>query len=335
MLPMIDIKPTDSSCIYSTLCFVVDQAKQLSLPTPVVTFYQPLWIKAVEIAKAAHLDIVCRLGGFHIMKIFLGAIGTVMAGSGIEELLGQIYGSNTVVHMMHGDAVSRAVRGHFMLQGALVVRLLKTTVFNADSTMPQHSLLDNVRQLIDTVDANKVDVGDCSMLVSELVSTIEAQLNAIMDTLSVQSRTAKLWIRYFRYVAILKHFLLAERTCNWQLHLKCVHDMLNLFAATGRNSYCKSCRLYLQIMVDLPNTHPGLYDMFAVRGLHSVRRTDGRYWGGLSLDLIIEQCLMKCIKGQGGLTRGRGMSDSVRSLWVSTMPQCAAVHLPVIMATCR
>jgi len=32
MLPVIDMKPTDSSCIYSTLCFVIHQAKQLNIP---------------------------------------------------------------------------------------------------------------------------------------------------------------------------------------------------------------------------------------------------------------------------------------------------------------
>jgi len=105
MLPVIDMKPTDSSCIYSTLCFVVRQAKQLNIPTPAITFGQPLWLKTVEISKAAGLDIACRLRGF-VMKSFLGAIGTVTAGSGIEELLGQIYGSDTVVHMLHGNAVS-------------------------------------------------------------------------------------------------------------------------------------------------------------------------------------------------------------------------------------
>lgn len=108
--------------------------------------------------------------------------------------------------------------------------------------------------------------------------------------------------------------------------------MLNIFAACGHNSYFKSCRLYLQLMVDLPQSHPWLYKMYTEHGFHSVRRTD-RFWGGLSLDLIIEQCLMKCVKGQGGLTRGRGMTESVRSVWVSTMHHCAAVHLALLTVT--
>lgn len=57
--------------------------------------------------------IVIRLGGFHLQMSFLGAIGHIMSGSGLQELLECVYASNAVVHMLSGKAVSRAVRGHF------------------------------------------------------------------------------------------------------------------------------------------------------------------------------------------------------------------------------
>jgi len=46
-------------------------------------------------------------------------------------------------------------------------------------------------------------------------------------------------------------------------------------------------------------------------GSHSIRRFN-RFWGGLLTDLIVEQVMMKAVKGRGGLTHGRGMTDSVR-----------------------
>jgi len=326
MLPMVDLKPTDASCIYSTLLFVVQQAKHLQVPAAVITFDQPLWMKAVDIAAATGLDIVCRLGGFHIIKSYLGAIGSVMAGSGLEELLGTVYGPDTVVAMMNGNAVSRAVRGHLLVQGALVVKLVQT-ILDSDQ------LLDDIHKCIADIDARKVDSSDSSVLDDDALKQIEAALSDMKTKMSAESRTAKLWTRYIDYVQLLKLFLLAERTSNWYLHLKCIHDMLNVFAATGHNNYYKSCRLYLQLMLNLPNSHPQLHEMFASGGLHSVRRTEGRYWGGLSMDLIIEQCLMKSIKGQGGLTRGRGMSETVRAVWVATMHQEAAVHLALSTVT--
>jgi len=88
--------------------------------------------------------------------------------------------------------------------------------------------------------------------------------------------------------------------------------MLNLFSAAGHNNYVKSGRLYLQLMSSLPDTHPWLYGMFNEHGFHVIRRSD-LFWAGLSSDLVIEQTLMRSAKGRGGLTRGRGFSESVRS----------------------
>ena len=101
--------------------------------------------------------------------------------------------------------------------------------------------------------------------------------------------------------------------------------MLNLFAATGHINYAKSGRLYLQLMMDLPNKHPWLYHKPAVEGHHVVRRTV-KFWVGLCPDFVIEQVLMCSLKSRGGLTRGRGMSPSVRVLWVHSMHSCGSIH---------
>ena len=82
-LPIIDLNLSDETCIFSNLSFQ-SQARKLNIPTPCITFDQPLWIKAVEITKNKSLNVVCRLGGFHIMMSFLGSIGSMMKGSGLE-----------------------------------------------------------------------------------------------------------------------------------------------------------------------------------------------------------------------------------------------------------
>lgn len=55
-------------------------------------------------------------------------------------------------------------------------------------------------------------------------------------------------------------------------------------------------------------------------GYHTVRRSD-RYWAGLWTDLIIEQVISR-----GGLTRGRGITESVCSTWIHSVHTCASVH---------
>ncbi|KAK4319394.1 hypothetical protein Pmani_009677 [Petrolisthes manimaculis] len=55
-----------------------------------VTFDETLYMKAVEMVAAAGKDgllskVVVRLGGFHLMS-FMGAVGNIKSGSGLEEL---------------------------------------------------------------------------------------------------------------------------------------------------------------------------------------------------------------------------------------------------------
>jgi len=60
---------------------------------------------------------------------FLGIIGHLMAGSGLQELLEIVYDSNSVCHMLTGKAISGAVRGH-MLKDAALNTILVADAYN-------------------------------------------------------------------------------------------------------------------------------------------------------------------------------------------------------------
>jgi hypothetical protein len=155
------------------------------------------------------------------------------------------------------------------------------------------------------------------------VETLHNALSALKMQLAAESRTARLWIQYLDYIQILKDFIRADRTCDWPLHLASLRKMLNLFAATGHRHYAKSVRLYLQEMADLPQTRPWLHEQLS-KGLFALRRTD-LFWAGLSTDLVIEQMMMRSAKSRGGLTRGRGMTESVRTMWVKSSSQVKSI----------
>jgi len=326
VLPIIDLNPNDLSCIYSTLTFILAQAKLLNIATPCITFDQPLWLKAVEIISSDRLNVVCRLGPFHIMMSFLGSIGTVMGGSGLVEALECCYGPNCVGQMISGKAVSRAVRGHFLVESALTVILLRHIMgISPNDSWTDGCLSGPDVEELKNVYNNVIGNRDCRQIKeSELCTKVQQMLCNLKAYLCEHSRTAGLWCQYLEYVSILKSFIRAERTADWSLHLMTFSKMLNLFAATGHNSYAKSGRLYLQMMLQLPEKHPLVHEQLS-NGFHAVRRSD-RYWAGLSTDLTIEQVLMRAVKGRGGLTHGRGMTDSVRLTWVRSLHKCGAFH---------
>ena len=67
-LRMIDMNPSDTSCIYSMLKYIQEHA-HCHGATPIITFDQPLWWKALmivltELIESDLRDIVLKLGGF-------------------------------------------------------------------------------------------------------------------------------------------------------------------------------------------------------------------------------------------------------------------------------
>jgi hypothetical protein len=372
-LPMIDLNPSDLNCVYSTLIFVCDHAHRYGV-TPIITFDQPLWWKAMTIVESetdsSKLSyVVVRLGGFHTLMSFLGSIGHLMAGTGLQELLETVFAPNTVTHILSGKAVARAIRGHLLLDTALNT-VLVANIFGIKLSSPsitevqdddistdtdEHPSVTEVRdddasrdtpESIDSTPAVASEDEEKSipyelqalgglidkLLEGEMLSsdvTSSSELSSVKEKISnalnaIEHRTGKLWVMYMKCIDIVRDFLRSERTGDWTLHLQILQDMLPYFAASGHNLYTKSVHLYLQKMAKLEDSNPVVYSKF-MDGFHVVRRSD-RFWAGLSPDLVIEQVLMRSLKTTGGLTRGRGMTETQRLVWCLSRPVCAEVN---------
>ena len=107
--------------------FASNEIKKRGKHTCMVTLDQPLFIKATDIVFASNElnNVVVKLVGFHLLMSFLGTIGFIMAGSGLEELWSTVYAKALVVQMLTGHNYARAMRAHFMTQQALVVLLFE------------------------------------------------------------------------------------------------------------------------------------------------------------------------------------------------------------------
>ena len=165
-------------------------------PCPVVTFDQPLYWKASEIIEdspsGSHLkSIVLLLGCFHTFMNLLGAIDTLMKGTGLEDILGSVYGENTLAHMMTGKSVQRAFRAH-LLADKCINRMVVAEIVKEDpefaamieeSEKMYLSLLHG-KETLETVQA------------SYLVSKVNMWLEKKKLELCTRSKTSQLWFNY-------------------------------------------------------------------------------------------------------------------------------------------
>lgn len=314
-LPFINSPPSNYSTIYSALDFALHETEGAKKKICIITFDQPLYMKAREITASLPEKIssrfFIRLGGFHLLMSFMGAIGFIMAGSGLKELLCTIFACNSVDKILSGHAFARGIRGHFLIHDVLGQILIREAHFSDDVCEEMKNLLlshDNTWPFENE-------------LIQKLMNAFDAHVKEVGD----RGATAKLWIQYFEMVALIKKFIAAERMGNWFLHIEAVHEMLPFFHASGHFLYAKSTHLYLQDSEKLEEKMSAReYNDFVKSGFFTIQRSP-KFWSGIWSDMTIEQTLMRLMKCEGGLTRGRGIKSSVLQKWVLSMPVVATV----------
>ncbi|KYN23235.1 hypothetical protein ALC57_04345 [Trachymyrmex cornetzi] len=242
LLPFIIAPPSNYNTVYTSLMMVVEKSKELQNQTTFVTFDQPLYMTAVDIVLSAEPDselsnVIIRLGGFHLVMSFLGCIGFIMKGSGLKELLSTIYAPNSVDKMLTGHAYARAIRGHLLVQLSLAKCVLDDINFN-----------DEECNVIADIFSNFEDHPPVRKTVEEiyLLHNITKKFKQQLEKVKENSPTAKLWVQYFNMVSLLKKFIEAERTGDWEKHLYIIKLMILYFHASGHFPYAKSCQIYLQ-----------------------------------------------------------------------------------------
>ncbi len=314
---MIDMYSGDISCILSTLQFLCDLASKYHI-APVITFDQPLYWKAAQIIlDSPHgsplKSIVLLLGCFHTFMNLLGAIGTLMDGTGLKDILVTVYGENAVAQMMTGKSVQRAFRGHLLVDKCLNHIILSEM---ADESQDFVAMIEEYEGTFNKLLNSEVTVD--TVLASEILIRVNEQLRKRKMELSARSKTSKLWLNYQNMLKVARSLVIADRTGSWPMHVRAVSECIPIFAAAGHYNYLKSAYFYVQEMNQLHIKHPDVFRKFQ-NGYHVIRRSN-QFWAGLSSDLVIEQTLMRSLKTCGGLTRGSGMSEEQIALWTMSTP---------------
>lgn len=307
-LPFINSNPSDYNTLFTAIRFAIYRARSIGMNACVITFDQPLYMKAQDIVSAVNLaddlTVIIKLGAFHMMLSFLGCIGNIMAGSGLKEALSTVYADKTCDQILSGHNYSRAVRAHSLVQLALSKIIFEELKSDEKFAAFQEGFKDSSL----FYSFNYTEIRDNETF-KNLIDFFENKLLEIEE----RGKTCKLWITYFRMVSLLKDFIAAERMGDWELHLRAVELMIPFFHAARHFPYAKCSEIYLQKMRTLPQ-ELSQEDFEAYKENHSARRSD-KYFTKISTDQTIEQTLMKSMKIEGGPFR-RGATPSVVFKWI-------------------
>ena len=211
-----------------------------------MSFNQPLYWKACEILQklpdgGTLKNIIVLLGSFHTLMNDFGAIGHLMNGSGIRNLLEVVYGENAVTHILTGKAVDCAVRSYMLLDNCLNYKIINKILMAHPAFQEDLEKLEVVYE--SSIDGNSVRdfQGQESQ---DLVKSINAAFEAKKDELGV-SKIADLWFAFQTMIDLVRLMLYADRTGDWEMHLNVVQKCLPLYASSGHYNYLKSAYHYI------------------------------------------------------------------------------------------
>ena len=72
---------------------------------------------------------------------------------------------------------------------------------------------------------------------------------------------------------LLMHFLRATKANDLTLHIACLHELCPFFFSQEKPNYARYTSVYLNILLNLPHTHPGAMELLQKNGM-SVNRSN-------------------------------------------------------------
>lgn len=325
--------PTEDKTVYTTMKNFIIMNKKLGQDKAFLTLDLAIYCKAkvIQWNFPVFNDLIIRLGGFHIALNFLGCIGNLYMGSGLEEWVveGDVYGPNTLAKILAGKQYNRGVRACKLIAEALYRK--KWQAFwqwaMKERKVTKTQMDDIAKELKDfesVFEEHKQDIDLESLSgVQEKLSTLGIVMSQFTNEMKGKCRTFAFWNNLLDMVLLLLQYIRAERMSNWQLHLDCVTQMIPYFIMAGHTNYFRWATVYIADMRQLEVTAPEVYAE-CMNGEHTVSRS-GNIFGSVWSDMALEQSANCHSKSKMGGTVGLTQKQETNDRWWYTVHDRGAI----------
>ena len=316
-MPPVFTPITENSTVQHILKLSKAASDEVGQEYTIVTFdlavakkaYAIVWQKPEVFGK-----VIVRMGGFHLLCAYMGALGKIMKCSGFEEILieSEICASGSIEKVMNGKHYNRALRVHKIVLEALE-RLLLQRFQASHGDMYDEETGNILHHLAEDISVEKL----AEALNNECVATYISLYNAFKDGIrkGELGKTAQFWLQYMDRVWWMLQFQRATKTNNLDLHLSSMQDMCSLFFSLDHPNYARYTTVYLLTLLNLPSSHPGARELLEKNGL-SVKRSEVTNSRN-AVDITIEQTINRHAKSQGGIV-GFSRNQSAYYRWCMT-----------------
>jgi len=327
--PFFPQSPTHPDVVEQSVQYCMDVARNRDQEFTIITVDQAIYEVVLGLQKKnpqKYAKVILRMGGFHIGQNLMGAIGHLMQGTGIEDIMveADVCLRGTANKIVSGKDYYAMLRAHSMVHAAMFTlhwEAFSRWLINEEKDLECISMLaSNVQLLLDAL--SEKDVEKASSACADATDQLKevSQLMAEFDQ-ACTSPTTKLWLMYMDMVMILKRYIHAERAGLWEEHLAEVEKMLPYLVAAGHYKYVSCLPHYLEAMRGLPTLAPNIARAFK-DGQFTVHQTEGRF-NGVWTDMALEKTYNRDAKTK--LFTGISQQPAAMEKYLQALPVLTAV----------
>lgn len=287
-LTPINSSPTNTSVVLETMKRSFEIAEELKQPYIQVTYDLAIAKVALQIQsteKPMFDKLFIHLGPFHIMMAYFKAVGKVITDCGLTNVMveSNLIANGSLKGFLEGKHFNRCKRLHPLM--ALGLEVLHFQSFLQMKNIKfTDEMIDEVKRLQSCKKSSfKIENDEIKTIYEDYSRFKEQTLNG------EHGKTSQF---YLIYINLVNYYLTLSRSIrigDFELFKYVLPKITNLFFTCNQPNYARWTVKYLDNLLKVNETHPGLSDEFR-KGFFGIKRTD-KTFSQQPIDLVLEQTI--------------------------------------------
>lgn len=114
-----------------------------------------------------------------------------------------------------------------------------------------------------------------------------------------ESKMFRYWNNVLILISLVHNLIRADRTGDWNLHVKTLEKLLPIFHVMDRINYMRFCAVYVEDILALSEKSPEILEQM-LKGKFTVKRSDNSFTSVAS-DQALEQAINRSSKSASGI----------------------------------
>lgn len=289
-LTTINCSPTNNSVVLETLkqaMKAADECRQLYMEVTYDLAIAKVAFQIQSIEKPHFNKLFIHIGSFHIMMAFFKAIGKFIEGCGLTTIMvdSEILASGSVNSFLTGKHFNRCKRLHPLV--SLALQTLHFESFYNSLNISQEKQTEIMNYLTEFKNSKSIDVMITNDSISEIFIKYEEHCKKTLQ--GEHGKTAQF---YMIYINLIDYYLMLNRSIrlpDFKLFKYILTQIASIFFIFNQQNYSRYLVLYLDKLMKVEETHPGLLERLE-KGSFGVKRTQ-KSFSRQPVDLTLEQTI--------------------------------------------